>query len=98
MKWSWRKFAVWAAVLSALAILANWPRGSAKLAWAGVPWVFATWLGGRLDKFEFDPFVWDLGVAIVVILALAKGEVTNGRMEGRRRTNEDIYEQTRTPR
>src|SRR5262249_46176653 len=71
----WRLFIVWALVLSALPVLANWPRDLAPLkpefSWAGFPWMAAYWVSGRLVFFDPRALLGDLllGVAFVGTIA-----------------------------
>ncbi len=70
-----RRFLLWLAVLTAVWVYANLPRdgGSLKrfLQWAGCPWTFAFWHGGRLEWFDPGALAADvaLGVAVVVPVA-----------------------------
>jgi len=62
-----RAFLVWAAILTALWIFANWPRatlGSLKpfFVLAGLPWPFAFWEWGRLKWFSLAALVADVAV------------------------------------
>ena len=65
------RFLIWLAVLAAVWVLANWPRdgGTLKfwLQWAGFPWTFAFWDGGRLVWFDGAALAADIGVLLASV-------------------------------
>lgn len=71
-----RRFLIWCALLTAVWVVANWPRaylGSLKsfLVWAGQPWSFAHWEHGRLVWFDPYALVADVALGIAVVVPLA---------------------------
>lgn len=70
-----RRFLIWLAVLTAVWVFANWPRdgGSLKhfLEWAGFPWTFAFWHGGRLEWFDPTALAADVALGVVVVVPVA---------------------------
>jgi hypothetical protein len=74
-----RTFILWALAPFVLLVLANLPRSGGSLkpeyVWAGFPWTFAFWYGGRLERFDFWAFFGDsmfgIGVPIAVGLLCA---------------------------
>jgi hypothetical protein len=77
MNRSRRAFLLWAGLIAALWLFANWPRDGGALKpfvhWAGFPWTFAFWLNGRLEWFYWSPLLWDLGVGVAVAVTVAGG-------------------------
>lgn len=70
-----KRFLIWLAVLTAVWVLANWPRdgGSLKsfLVWAGWPWTFAFWEFGKLRMFDAGALAADVGLGVAVIVTVA---------------------------
>jgi hypothetical protein len=66
-----RRFLIWLALLTAVWLLANWPRDGGSLKpwtkWAGVPWTFAFWDRGRLEWFNGAALAADLGLLFALI-------------------------------
>ena len=66
----WRTFLFWSLLIAAVWVVANLPRdgGSLKrfISWAGFPWTFAVWVGGRLERFDWVSLAGDVGVGLVL--------------------------------
>ena len=63
-----RRFVVWFLVVLAVSVFANLPRdgGALKsfLVWAGFPWTFAFWNGGKLESFSLLALAGDIAIAL----------------------------------
>ena len=66
-----QRFFIWLAVLTAVWVLANWPRHAGTLKswmqWAGFPWTFAFWDRGRLEWFDGLAFAGDIGILLAMV-------------------------------
>ena len=63
-----RRFIVWFLVVIAVFVFANVPRDGGTLnsflVWAGFPWTFAFWDGGRLKTFSATALAADVALAL----------------------------------
>jgi hypothetical protein len=71
----WRLFLIWAGVLAALWVFANWPRdgGTLKpdLEWAGFPWTFVFWDSGEVRWFDRAALAADIALGLAVVAGVA---------------------------
>lgn len=74
MKLALVPYCCWTLVLIALAALANQPVDAGLppgfLRWAGFPFQFVMWTGGKLEWFEFESLAIDVGIWLAVIVVV----------------------------